>query len=51
MAISCLTKQIAFCDEIIGFVHKGKKVDALWTSDILSHSIFVAELVRCGLDK
>lgn len=48
---SCLTKLIVFCDEMIGFVDKGRIVDVVWTFDIVSHSILVATLVRYGLDK
>lgn len=50
MGTSCLTKLIAFCDEMIGFVDKGRIVDVVWTFDIVSHSILVAKLVRYGLD-
>lgn len=42
MGTSCLIKLIAFCDETIGFVDKGTIVDVVWTFDIVSHSILVA---------
>jgi len=51
MGTSCLPKLIAFCDEMIGFVDKGRLVDVVRTFDIVSHSILGANLVRYGLDK
>ena len=53
---SCLTKLIAFYDEMAGLVDKGRAVDVVYLDfskafDTVSHNIFIDKLMKCGLDK
>jgi len=53
---SCLTKLIAFCDDMTGWVDEGRVVDVIYLEfskafDTVSHKILLGKLRKCGPDE